>query len=121
MDIKKTEQLFFDCKIDSKLRDALSNAKQGDRRYFEDPKGEFLRVCNHGDDRWIGKVSKSGIGANDVEDIQRNVVSILRRVAPEVRISPSSIKIFSVVEEAETTTAAPAPDSSGPYIDYKPS
>ena len=127
MKLLKGERLFFGCKIDSKLREALAQAKPGDRRYFEDPNGEFLRVLTFEDERWIGKVMGGGVNVTDVEDIQRNVVSILRRIAPNVRTSGSSIKIFAVAAEGEVIIAddhdTPDADQSddkgeGPYIDY---
>lgn len=127
MKLLKGERLFFGCKIDSKLREALAQAKPGDRRYFEDPNGEFLRVLTFEDERWIGKVMGGGVQVSDVEDIQRNVVSILRRVAPNVRASASSIKIFAVAAEGDVVIAddSEPPDSDdandkgeGPYIDY---
>jgi hypothetical protein len=126
MKLLKGERLFFGCKIDSKLREALAQAKPGDRRYFEDPNGEFLRVLTFEDERWIGKVMGGGVQVSDVEDIQRNVVSILRRVAPNVRTSPSSIKIFAVAAEGDVVIAddhePPVDDAEdkgeGPYIDY---
>lgn len=127
MKLLKGERLFFGCKIDSKLREALAQAKPGDRRYFEDPNGEFLRVLTFEDERWIGKVMGGGVQVSDVEDIQRNVVSILRRVAPNVRTSPSSIKIFAVAAEGDVVIAddhePPGTDEAddkgeGPYIDY---
>lgn len=121
MELKKTEQLFFGCKIDSKLREALAQAKSGDRRYFEEPNSEFLRVCTCGDERWIGKVIKGGISVTEVEDVQRNVVSILRRIAPNVRTSPSSIKVFNVIEAPAPKLEEPEPareEGGGPYIEY---
>jgi hypothetical protein len=119
MKLVKEEQLFFGCKIDSKLREGLSQAKPGDRRYFEDPNSEFLRVCVVEEEKWIGKIMKGGIPAGDVEDIQRNVVSILRRVCPDTRISASSIKIFAVVPNDEPVAVEPEKEQGGgPYIDY---
>ena len=129
MKLLKTERLFFGCKIDSKLREALAQAKSGDRRYFEDPSGEFLRVVAFEEERWIGKVMGGGVNVGDVEDIQRNVVSILRRIAPNVRTSGSSIKIFALAPESEAIAVddlgndQSAPDDQqqqggGPYIDY---
>jgi hypothetical protein len=132
MKLLKGERLFFGCKIDSKLREALAQAKPGERRYFDDPNGEFLRVLSFEDERWIGKVMGGGVNVGDVEDIQRNVVSILRRVAPSVRTSPASIKIFAVSAEGEAVVAdsegeaegTPGVDrdgergDEGPYIDY---
>lgn len=125
MKIKKGEQLFFGCKIDSKMREALAQAKPGDRRYFEDPSSEFLRIVGAGEERWIGKIMNGGVNVNEVEDIQRNVVSILRRVAPNVRTATSSIKIFAIEEGGPEETKieeTPEPpkqeEGGGPYIDY---
>lgn len=130
MKLSKGERLFFGCKIDSKLREALAQAKPGDRRYFEDPNGEFLRVLSFEDERWVGKVMGGGVNVGDVEDIQRNVVSILRRIAPQVRTSPSSIKIFAVSGDVEAVQIDDTPPEEsgnepgevsggpGPYIDY---
>jgi hypothetical protein len=129
MKLLKGERLFFGCKIDSKLREALAQAKPGDRRYFEDQTGEFLRVLSFEDERWIGKVMGGGVNVGDVDDIQRNVISILRRVAPGVRTSGSSIKIFAVAADAEVVVGADEPGATegagaepegdeGPFIDY---
>jgi hypothetical protein len=126
MRIVKDQQLFFGCKIDSKLRDALTNAKPGDRHYFEDPESEFLRICEVDEQKWIGKIIKGGAGVNDVEDIQRNVISILRRIAPDIRLTSASVKIFATREgdvvKLESTPLATADDDEtaggGPYIDY---
>ena len=70
----------------------------------------------------IGKVVKGGSSVTEVDDIQRNIVSILRRVAPNGRVSASSIKIF-VLQGAAATPAViedegeeAEPATSGPYI-----
>jgi hypothetical protein len=99
MKLQKSERLFFGCKIDSKLREALAQAKPGDRKYFEDPNSEFLRVVAVEEERWIGKVIAGGIQVTDVDDIQRNVMSILKRISPALRITASSIKIFAVADD----------------------
>ena len=92
----------------AKLREALAQAKPGDRRYFEDPDSPFLRLCRFGDERWIGKVMDAGLNVTEVEDIQRNVLSILRRIAPDVRKAPSTVKIFALGDEIEE-----APEAAG--------
>jgi hypothetical protein len=131
MKLDKERKLFFGYKIDSKLREALANATPGDRHYFEDADSEYLRICSAGDERWIGKIVKCGLGANDVEDVQRNVVSILRRVAPNMRHNPNNVKMFAIEDEhaAPASLHRPRPGDedesddrdndrgSGPYID----
>ena len=125
MKIDKTCALFFATKIDSKLREALSQCKPGDRKYFEGGADEFLRVVEFDEEKWIGKVVKGGSPVTEVEDIQRNIVSILRRVAPGGRVSASSVKMFvlqtgglvpAVVDDDEGEGEAEAPVPSGPYI-----
>ena len=125
MKLVKDSRLFFGLKIDSKLREALAQAKPGDRRYFEDPESEFLRICEVGEEKWIGKVVPAGLNVTEVEDIQRNIISILRRIAPDVRKPASLVKIFAIegatgrpiseTDVADTEETA----SDGPYIaDY---
>ena len=116
MNLDKTSTIFFGVKIDSKLREALANAKPGDRRYFESDNNDFLRVCEVGEtEKWIGKVVKGGINVTEVEDIQRNIVSILRRIAAGVRVSTTSVKIFVIAREPEPEPTRPS-RGSGPYI-----
>jgi hypothetical protein len=126
MKLVKDSRLFFGLKIDSKLREALAQAKPGDKRYFEGEESEFLRICEVGEEKWIGKIVDAGLNVTEVEDIQRNIISILRRIAPEVRKPASMVKIFAmegatgkVVGEADDTETEEAESSDGPYIvDY---
>ena len=124
MKLDKGTALFFGTKIDSKLREALSQCKPGDRKYFEGGSDEFLRVLEVEDEKWLGKVIQPGPAVTEVDDIQRNIVSILRRVAPNARVPASSIKIFTLagakaVEERKDEDDEVEPSSSGPYIDMR--
>ena len=127
MKLDKTTSLFFGTKIDSKLREALSKAKPGDKKYFDGSSEEFLRIVELPDEKWIGKVIKPGPVVTEVDDIQRNIVSIMRRVAPTARVSPSQIRIFVlqgvsgaavIDDEAEEGDELDDAGSSGPYITY---
>ncbi|ACY12772.1 hypothetical protein [Haliangium ochraceum] len=115
MNLDKSGRLFFGCKIDSKLRDAMEQATPSKKRYFEGT--EFLTICTAGEERWIGKIVDGGMTASTTEDIQRNVVSILRNITTNVRISPSSVKVFVVAAERELEPQEPLErESRGPYI-----
>lgn len=131
MKLDKACALFFGTKIDSKLREGLALSKPGDKKYFDGSSEEFLRVIEIGDDkdkeRWIGKVIKAGPAVTEVDDIQRNILSILRRVAPNARIPASAVKIFvlqgagisaQVIDDEPESDEADEPGSSGPYITY---
>ena len=128
MKLDKTTFLFFATKIDSKLREGLALSKPGDKKYFDGSSEDFLRVMEIGDEkdkeRWIGKIIKPGPAVTEVDDIQRNVLSILRRIAPNARIPASAVKIF-VLQGAHGSAAviddepeADEIESSGPYITY---
>ena len=131
MKLDKGCSLFFATKIDSKLREGLALSKPGDKKYFDGSSEEFLRVMEIGDDkdkeRWIGKVIKAGPAVTEVDDIQRNILSILRRVAPNARIPASAVKIFvlqggavtaAVIDDEPEGDEAEEAGSSGPYITY---
>ena len=129
MKLDKSTSLFFATKIDSKLREGLALSKPGDKKYFDGSSEDFLRVLELGDEkdkeRWVGKVIKGGTAVTEVDDIQRNIPSILRRVAPNARIPASAVKIF--VLQGALTSGAVIDDEpeegvevegSGPYITY---
>jgi hypothetical protein len=132
MKLDKTCSLFFATKIDSKLREGLALSKAGDKKYFDGSSEEFLRVLEIGDEkdreRWIGKVIKPGPAVTEVDDIQRNVISILRRIAPNARIPASAVKIFTLQgaglaailddEPADGEEEADEVIGGGPYITY---
>ena len=130
MKLDKSCALFFGTKIDSKLREGLALSKPGDKKYFDGSSEEFLRVIELGEDkdkeRWIGKVIKAGPAVTEVDDIQRNIISILRRVAPNARIPASAVKIFVLqgtgivpqVIDGEPEGDEAEEGSSGPYITY---
>ena len=121
MRLDPTRKLFFGFKIDSKLREALAQATPGDRHYFAED-SPYLRVLNNNDEQWIGKIVDAGLAPSEVEDIQRNVISILNRIASGARHSPSLMRIFSIDENAPAITPSPAqppPDRGGSrYGDY---
>jgi hypothetical protein len=136
MKLDKSCALFFGTKIDSKLREGLALSKPGDKKYFDGSSEEFLRVIEIGDEkdreRWIGKVIKPGPAVTEVDDIQRNILSILRRVAPNARVPPSAVKIFVLQgtavaasqviddegEEGDEGEDALDRSGGGPYITY---
>ncbi len=124
MKLQKDQQLFFGCKIDSKMRESLAQARPGDRKYFEGDSDEFLQICTFEQEKWIGKVLKAGMNVGEIEDIHRNIASILRRISPNIRASAPSVKIFHAIPDDEPVSldepapAEPAQSGGGPYIDY---
>lgn len=115
MRLAPTQKLFFGLKIDSKMREALAQATPGDRHYFDDPNSPYLRVLSMAEDQWIGKLVDGGIAPGEVEDIQRNVLSILNRIAPGARHSASAMRIFAVDDSPAITPAPTPPPAPNPH------
>jgi hypothetical protein len=101
MRIDPALQFFFGFKIDSKLRDALGQASPGEKQFFADD-SPYLRVLSNGTEHWIGKVIAAPVALGDIEDIQRNVISILNRVASSMRHPASGMRVFAIGEGEST-------------------
>jgi hypothetical protein len=98
MKLDQMTSLFYAIKIDGRLRDALATAKLSARPYFDGSTEEFLRIVAVGTgkhaERWIGKIVSPGPSAGELEDVQRNILSILRRIAPDVHVPATALRLF---------------------------
>jgi hypothetical protein len=98
MKLDKLTSLFFAVRVESRLRDALATCKPGVRRYFDGITDEYLRILwiddGRDSERWLGKIVSPGPTLSQLEDAQRNLLSILRRIAPDIHVSASAIHVF---------------------------
>lgn len=77
-------KLFIGLKVDQKLREQLENANEMDKKYIGDPQ-YLMYIEGDAGAQYIGRVLDETVSTDEIEDIARNVVSILKRVAPSVR------------------------------------
>ncbi len=91
------QPIFIGFKADNALRQRLEALSDSDKQYVaaEDP--AFLRICRVGEDLYVGKIIFDGLTTDRVEDIRRNVLSIIRRLGHEVRL-PANLKILACGE-----------------------
>ena len=54
-------------------------------KYFSHEDTTFLTICQLGEDEYVGKVIDERLSTERVDDIRRNVLSILQRLCPETR------------------------------------
>ena len=85
--------VFIGFKLDSGLRRHLESLEGPDRKYVSAEDSTFLRICKVGDDRYVGKLIHERLTTDRVDDIRRNIASILQRVAPDTRI-PAQMEIL---------------------------
>ena len=100
-----THPLFVGFKLDSSLRRQLEALSGPDRRYVSVDDSTFLMICRLGEDHYVGKLVEDRLTTDRVEDVRRNVLSIMRRLCPDVRL-PTVLEIWP----ATTGSEAPDPD-----------
>lgn len=95
MRVDTIRKLFAGVRIDGKMREQLDKCPQRDRVFFESPDGRYLTVLRGGDDTYIGKILDTAAPLNSMDDIRRNVWSILQRICPGRR-DESEVKLFAL-------------------------
>jgi len=100
------QPIFIGFKADNTLRQHLESLSDIDKKYFSREDSTFLRVFRVGEDVYVGKLVHESLTTDRVDDIRRNVLSIVRKVGSEMRL-PSNLKIFACsAAEAEYVSAA---------------
>ena len=97
--------IFIGFKMDGTLRRMLRSLTGTDQRYVSREDPSFLMISRLGEDEYVGKRIDDRLTTDRVDDVRRNVRSILQRLCPEFRV-PEHFEILScgpddVVEPAE--------------------
>ena len=95
--------IFIGFKTGRALRELLESLGSADRKYVSSEDSTFLRLCSIGEDLYVGKFIHEGLSTDQVDDIRRNILSILRKIGPAVPL-PTSLRIFACRAVNETTT-----------------
>lgn len=104
LDLEPEQPIFVGFKMDSSLRRQVEGLAGPDRKYVSGNDSTFLRVCKLGDDTYIGKLIHERLTTDRVDDVRRNVVSILNRLFPETRLPPQ-LEIFAARGDSEQRPA----------------
>jgi hypothetical protein len=94
LDLRIDLPIFIGFKANPDLKIRLESLSEANRPYFSGEDSKFLRLCRVGDDVYVGKLIHEPLTTDRVDDIRRNVLSILRRIGTEVRL-PVELKIFA--------------------------
>ena len=95
MRIELERKLFVGVRIDNKLRDALEHCPTRDRVFIDGSDPRYLQVIRAVEDSYVGKVVDPGATANSMDDLKRNILSILTRVSSGRR-SEDDVKVFAL-------------------------
>ena len=78
--------MFVGFKLAGSLRRQLESLSGPDREYLSSDEFSFLTLCRRGEDAYVGKIIEDGLSTDRVDDVRRNVLSIVRRLAPDTRL-----------------------------------
>lgn len=84
MTLSDRHPIFVGYKMDGSIRRRLESLTGPERKYIADG-GDFLRILRFGEDGYVGKVVSERITTDRIDDIRRNVLSILQRLCPDSR------------------------------------
>lgn len=93
VNLRQDQPLFVGCKMDGPMRRRIESISGPDRQYVSEGDSTFLRICRLGEDAYVGKVVQDGLNTDRIDDVRRNVLSILQRLCPELRL-PSHLEIL---------------------------
>src|SRR5882724_2048209 len=79
------QPIFVGFKADSSLRLYLESLKDTDKQYISEDGSAFLLLCRMGEDVYVGKLVHETLTTDQVDDIRRNVMSIMQKLRPAAR------------------------------------
>jgi hypothetical protein len=92
--LEANHRLFAGIKISTQLQNELNNPAPGTERYFKTENSDSLHVITLGEEKLIGRYLKDGFPAVDLDNVSRNVCSIVRLIARGHRLEEKSVHIY---------------------------
>jgi len=102
-----TQPVFIGFKMDSSLGRQIDALTGPDLQYVSTENSDFLRICMLGKDRYVGKLIHERLTTERVDDIKRNVLSILARLCPETRFPQNLVILACGMEDEPDQPAEP--------------
>ncbi len=94
MDLSGGQAIFVGLRLDGQLRRQIQALTGPDRAYVSGDSAAFLTICRMGEHEYVGKVVSERLTTDRVDDVRRNVLSILQRVCPDTRL-PATLEIIA--------------------------
>ena len=89
------KRLFVGIKISTKLQRELDNCARVTEHYFKEDKPESLQIVTLREDKLIGRFLRDGFPVSDIDNVGRNVRSIVTIITQGSRIAEDSIQIYA--------------------------
>lgn len=88
------QPIFIGFKADTRLRERLDSLNDSEKQYVSRGASAFLQLCEVDEDLYVGKLVKDRLTTDRIDDICRNVLSIIRKVGHEARL-PKHLQIVA--------------------------
>jgi hypothetical protein len=96
-------KLFVGIEITPKLQENLDSCKKAMELYFRLDNPDYLLVRRIGDRDCIGRIVPLPFPCQDLDNVQRNVASLIKLIAPNFRLGTDSIQLFPYQEVQSET------------------
>lgn len=111
--------IFVGYEVTEVMRAEFAAAPAKHRVYLEDP--AFLETAEIEGALYVGKRAEASAAIDHLEDVARNVMSLLGRVAPSAEVKAADALVLGVESHGLSTPPTAddgAQDSPGPDFDY---
>jgi hypothetical protein len=95
VNLSDRQPIFVGLKLDGQLKRRLASLIGPDRKYISADDPTFLMLCRLGDEEYVGKLVEERMTTDRIDDVRRNVLSILQRLCPDMRL-PAQLEILAV-------------------------
>ena len=92
--LEMDKRLFVGMKISKQLQNGLDSPAPGTDRYFKEDNADYLHIVDRGEEKLIGRYLKDGFPLGGLDDVGRNVCSIVRLITGGQRIEEDSVHIY---------------------------
>jgi hypothetical protein len=97
--VESPRRFFAGVRVTAQLDNHLNSPAPGTERYFTKENSatensEYLYVITLNDKKLIGRYLEDGFPAAELNDVSRNICSILRLIAPGHRLEEKSVHIY---------------------------
>ncbi len=87
-------RLFAGIRISTQLQNDLNSPAPGTEHYFKPDNSDYLHIITLGEEKLIGRYLKDGFPAADMDNVSRNVCSIVRLIARSHRVEENPVHIY---------------------------
>jgi hypothetical protein len=88
-------RLFVGIKVSKELQNDLDSPMPGLKQYYDGSNSDYLQIISLGDKKIIGRYLEDGFPVANVNDVSRNICSLVMRITRGRRIEENDVQIYS--------------------------